>query len=59
MTKLIYREGGIELVLARMLANVDWTVGEMLDFCNLDMDEVANKHGWDGWSFEALTIEKD
>ena len=34
-------------------------VDELLDICDVDMDEFAKSQGWDDWDWDELHIERE
>lgn len=57
MAKLFYEENGVKVLVCEITTNHSMSVDDMLNHCDIDMDDFADKQGWDGWSFEALEME--
>lgn len=51
--KLYY---GNEL-LAEVTTNHSMSIEDILELCNIDMDDYASINGFDDWDYEALWIE--
>lgn len=57
MVKLIYTtEDGEVLVLGRILTNHAISVEDALRLLQIDMDDFAAAHNWDGYDYEALDL---
>lgn len=51
--KLFY--GDIEL--GSVMTNHSMSIEDMLDMLDINMDEYAEKHGWDDWEYDHLRLE--
>lgn len=54
---LVYRlEGNNVLLMGRVLTNHSMSIDDALNFCDIDMDSVADQLGWDGWDYECIDL---
>lgn len=58
MAKVLYVHNEMDKeVLGEVLTNRSLTVEEALDLIGVDMDQHAEDNGWDGYDYNAITIE--
>lgn len=56
--KLFYEENGLKILVGEVITNHSMSVDDMLSTLDVNMDDFADKQGWDGWNFEALKMEQ-
>ena len=54
--KLYYKDENVEVLVCEITTNHSMSVDDMLNHCDIDMDDFADKQGWDGWDWGALEI---
>lgn len=53
---LVYCEGGEFEILGGIFTNHSMTVDEALEILDIDMDDLVEGLGWDGWDVDALRL---
>lgn len=53
---LVYAEGGEFEILGGLFSNHSMTVDEALEVMGIDMDDLVEGLGWDGWDPDALHL---
>lgn len=51
--KLYYND----LLITEVITNHSISIDEILDFCEIDMNEFARLNGFDDWDYDALRLE--
>lgn len=51
---LVYAAGDEYYLLGTILTNHGMSIDDALDLCGIDMDEIADEAGWDGWDYDNL-----
>lgn len=47
-----------DVLVCEVLSSKYRPVDELLDICDIDMDDFAKKQGWEDWDWDALHIER-
>jgi len=55
IAKLLY--DGTEI--GHVMTNHSMSIEDVLAQLNINMDNYAREHGWDGWDYEALSLKWD
>lgn len=54
-TEIIYRHDSENTeVIATFSGNMDLTIDQALDLCNVNMDDYAEEQGWDGYDWNSI-----
>lgn len=55
--KLFYNDNSNKILVCEITTNHSMSIDDMLNHCDINMDEWADKQGWDGWDWDCLEIE--
>ena len=55
--KLYYNDNENRILVAEVITNHSMNVDDVLQLAAINMDDFADKQGWDGWDFEALEMD--
>lgn len=54
---LVYRLGGNDvLLMGRILTNHSMSIADAINLVGINMNEVADSMGWDGWDYDDIDL---